>query len=87
MKRAGIEAVAVIALAASVAGCSPIFDVEGAFFPAWMLCMLVGIVLASLLRAAFARVGIEPHLGPLVLVYPALALLLTFATWLVFFSP
>lgn len=85
MKRAAVAAVAL--LAGSLEGCSPIFDVEGAFFPAWMLCLLVGIVLAAILRAGFARVGIEPHLGPLVLIYPALALLLTFTTWLVFFSP
>jgi hypothetical protein len=69
------------------ASCSPVFDVEGAFFPAWMLCMVVGVALAAVIRAVFARVGIEPHLGPLVIVYPALALLLTLAGWLVLFAP
>jgi hypothetical protein len=63
----------------------PLFDLEGAFFPAWMLCLLVGIVAAVGLRLLFARVGLEPHLGPLALVYTCLALLLSMSTWLLFF--
>jgi hypothetical protein len=63
----------------------PLFDLEGAFFPAWMLCLVVGIVAAVGLRLLFARVGIEPHLGPLALVYTCLALLLSMSTWLLFF--
>ena len=75
-----------VATAVALWGCDPVFDLEGAFFPAWMLCMLVGIVLAVLLRVVFVRSGLEPHLGPLPLVYSALALLLTLSTWLLFFS-
>jgi hypothetical protein len=75
-----------LAAAIAASGCDPIFDLEGAFFPAWMLCLLVGIVLAAVLRVAFVRSGLEPHLGPLPLVYTALALLLTFSAWLLFFN-
>lgn len=63
----------------------PIFDLEGAFFPSWMLCLLVGIILTALLRPLFARVGLEPHLGPPALIYSCLALLISFAAWLAFF--
>jgi len=63
----------------------PIFDLEGAFFPAWMLCLLAGIILAALLRPLLARIGLEPHLGPPALIYSCLALLISFATWLAFF--
>jgi hypothetical protein len=66
-------------------GCDPIFDLEGAFFPSWMLCLLVGIVLTALLRPLLARVGLEPHMGPPALIYSCLALLLSFAAWLTFF--
>ncbi len=63
----------------------PLIDLEGAFFPAWMLCLLIGIVAAVALRLLFARLGLEPHLGPLPLIYTCLALLLAMSTWLLFF--
>ena len=69
-----------------VAGCEPILDIEGSFFPAWMLCIAAGIVLAILGRRLLAMLGLEPYLGPLVLVYPSLALLLTLIIWLTLFK-
>ena len=68
------------------AGCEPIIDVEGSFFPAWMLCIGIGVVLAIAVRRLLAALGLEPYLGPLVVVYPSLALLLTLVVWLVFFK-
>jgi hypothetical protein len=67
-------------------GCEPIIDIEGSFFPAWMLCIGLGIALAIAVRRLLAAVGLEPYLGPLVVVYPSLALLLTLVVWLVFFK-
>lgn len=66
-------------------GCDPILDVDGAFFPAWMLCMILGIALTFAFYPLFVRMGIEAHIGPPVLIYPTLALLLTLLIWLVFF--
>ncbi|HZR82868.1 MAG TPA: YtcA family lipoprotein [Candidatus Binatia bacterium] len=71
--------------AAGAAGCDPVFDVAGSFFPAWMLCLLIGASLAGLLRLVFARVGVEPYLGPLPVIYGALAALLTMTVWLALF--
>ena len=65
--------------------CDPILDIDGAFFPAWMLCMIVGIGLAFASHPLFVRLGIQGYLGPPVLIYPSLALLFTLATWLIFF--
>ncbi|MDX2169542.1 MAG: YtcA family lipoprotein [Deltaproteobacteria bacterium] len=76
---------ALLGLGLALSGCDPVFDIEGAFFPAWMLCLLGGVIGAALLRPAFARSGLEPHLGPLPLVYSCLALLISFAAWLLFF--
>ncbi len=75
----------ILAAALVVPRCDPLFDIEGAFFPAWMLCMLIGITAAIGLRLLFARVGLEPYLGPLPLVYPCLAVLLSMSVWLLFF--
>lgn len=71
--------------AAALGGCDPVFDLQGTFFPAWLLCMIAGVVLTVALRPVFLRLGLEPHLGPLPLVYTSLAVLLTLGTWLVFF--
>jgi hypothetical protein len=75
----------ILAAALVVPRYDPLFDLEGAFFPSWMLCLLVGIAGAVILRLLFARVGLEPYLGPLAVVYPCLALLVGMSVWLLFF--
>jgi hypothetical protein len=67
------------------ASCDPLIDVAGAFFPAWILCIVIGILLTVLLRLVFARTGVEPRLGPLLVVYPSLATALSLACWIIFF--
>jgi len=85
MATSGQTAVAAVTAALAVSSCDPVFDVEGAFFPSWMLSLLVGVLLTVVLRLAFLRIGLEPYLGPLPLVYTCLALLLTMTTWMLFF--
>lgn len=68
-----------------VGGCAPILNVEGSFFPAWLLCLVSGIVLTAAVRPVLAWSGLEPHLGPILLIYPSLCLLFTFGIWLVFY--
>lgn len=75
----------VAALPVVLAGCDPVIEIQGTFFPAWLLCMIVGVVLTVALRPLFVRLGIEPYLGPLPLIYASLAVLLTLVAWLVFF--
>jgi hypothetical protein len=77
---------ALIAAALLLAGCDPIIEVQGTFFPAWLLCMIVGVVLTVVLRPLFVRLGVEPFLGPLPLIYTSLAVLLTLGVWLLFFQ-
>jgi YtcA family len=71
-----------------VAGCSraPTFNILGSFFPSWLLCGILGILLTVIARLWFARIKLEPELSPLILVYPCLAGFFTFTLWLVFFS-
>jgi hypothetical protein len=69
-------------------GCSraPSFNILGSFFPAWLLCGLLGIVLTVIVRLIFQRTGFEKELSPLIVVYPCMALFFTFSIWLVFYS-
>lgn len=71
-----------------IAGCSraPSFNLLGSFFPAWILCGVVGILLTVAARLFFLRIKLEQQLKPLILVYPCLALFFTFTLWLLFFS-
>lgn len=66
-------------------GCDPVIDIQGAFFPAWVLCILGGLALSGIAHRALVALDLQPHLGPPALVYPSLVVLLTMALWLVFF--
>jgi hypothetical protein len=71
-----------------ITGCSraPSFNLLGSFFPAWILCGVIGILLAIAVRLFFVRIELEQQLKPLILVYPCLAAFFTFTLWLLFFS-
>jgi fructose-specific phosphotransferase system IIC component len=68
-----------------LASCSraPSFDIIGSFFPAWLVCFALAIVLTVLARWLLLRLRIELALP--VLVYPSLTAFFTFGLWLVFF--
>ena len=91
MKRHGARTCARLAIAVvcmPLAGCrgTPLFNVLGSFFPAWMLCLITGVVLTLVTRWLFQRTDFERHIRPLVIVYPALVLLFTCTMWLLLFS-
>jgi YtcA family len=83
-KLAAAGAAAVLGLAA--AGCDPVINLGGANFPGWLLCAILGLILAALLRQLFAVAGIEPYMGPAVVIYPCLAILVGCVIWMVFFN-
>ncbi len=72
----------------TAAGCSraPTINVLGSFFPAWILCGVIGIALTAIVRVLFVRWNFEKELTPLLLVYPCLAAFITFTCWLLFYS-
>jgi len=81
----GQPRLAVLCAAVLLSGCDPVYDIEGAFFPSWMVCLLAGIGGAVGLRLVFVRTGLEPYLGPLPLIYTCLTLLVAMTTWVLFF--
>jgi YtcA family len=64
------------------AACDPLVDVAGAFFPGWMVCILVAIASTTLLRHFLSRAQLEPSLGPLLIIYPSLAATIALVLWL-----
>ena len=69
-----------------LSGCSraPTFDIIGSFFPAWLVRLFVGILLAVFVRWLLLRLKVAIVLP--ILVYPSLAALFTFLLWLIYFS-
>ena len=63
----------------------PQINIIGSFFPSWMLCVLIGIVVALLVRLLLIRTGIDPYVGPPALIYSSLAILVTLVLWVGFF--
>ena len=63
----------------------PQINIIGSFFPSWMLCLLIGIVAALVVRRLLVRTGIDLYVGPRALVYPSLAILVTLVLWVAFF--
>ncbi|HTW64049.1 MAG TPA: YtcA family lipoprotein [Bryobacteraceae bacterium] len=69
-----------------LSGCAraPSFDVLGSFFPAWLLCLAVGLLLSFATRWLLLRLGIV--LAVPILAYTSLTALFACALWLVFFQ-
>ena len=63
-------------------GCSraPSFDILGSFFPAWLLCLALGLSLTVAVRWVLLRVGVA--LEAPILTYPSLVAVFTFGLWL-----
>lgn len=72
----------------SMTGCShsPDFNILGSYFPAWLLCIVVGIVLTSLIYWGLQRLQLEQEVRPSIVVYPCMSAFLAFLLWLVLFS-
>jgi hypothetical protein len=71
-------------LCLSLTGCgrAPSVDILGSFFPAWLLCFVVAVLLTLLSRELLRRY--VEIVWPVV-TYPSLTALFAFTLWLTFF--
>jgi hypothetical protein len=67
-------------------GRAPSFNILGSFFPAWLICMVIGIALAALVHLLLVRLKREKLIAWGIITYPCLAALFAFTLWLIFFS-
>ena len=79
------RALGALAAALILTGCSqaPAVDVMGSLFPAWLLCIGLGGVLTAITHWLLGRRRINLHFP--FLTYPCLAVVYTFAIWLIFY--
>ncbi len=76
----------VFLLAAS--GCSgpPTFNILGSYFPSWLVCLGIGIVLTLLVHTFVASRKLADKLWPLPVVYSSLLCFFSCTLWLIFFE-
>jgi hypothetical protein len=69
-------------------GCqrAPSFSIFGSFFPVWIFCVVIGVIVAVLFHALFVRITLDGELQPAVLIYPCIAVSSAATLWLLFFS-
>jgi YtcA family len=72
----------------AIAGCAraPSFNILGSFFPAWLICMIAGVVLAAVVKWILTALKWEKLISWGIIVYPCLAAFFAFTLWLLFFS-
>jgi len=70
-----------------LAGCTraPSVDIIGSFFPGWLICLTIAVLLVFVVRWVLVKFRLESEVGPLALFYPSLVTLLTSALWLLYF--
>lgn len=78
----------VIAGSISLGGCAgaPSYELFGAYFPAWMLCALIGIIGGIAARVAFIAVGIDAILQFRLFVCLSAGLVVGTLVWLFWFG-
>jgi len=86
-KTAGAGILACILMLATLflTGCgrAPTFDILGSFFPAWLVCLALGVIFTAAARWVLSRLHIAIALP--VLTYPSLTSLFACALWLALF--
>jgi len=65
---------------------SPTQDLFGSYFPAWMLCAVLGIIAAVIIREIIGVTGINDYVVAPLLTYAALAVSATLLVWLFWFG-
>ena len=75
-------AAASLLAALSCAGCDPIFEIDGAFFPAWLVCMVLAVGPLLLVRWAMRKWAVEEHARPVPLTYVGVYVASVLLLWL-----
>ena len=80
--RTRLASLASLAAALGCAGCDPIFEIDGAFFPAWLVCMVLAVAPLLSVRWALRKWAIEEHAHPVSLTYLGVYVASVLLLWL-----
>jgi hypothetical protein len=74
----------------ALSGCSandhsPTVDILGSYFPAWIVCIVLGLAFTLITRQILIGLKINTHLYPAPLVYISMLVSFTLILWLSFF--
>jgi hypothetical protein len=61
-------------------------DILGSYFPAWMICIVSGLILTLVAHWIVQLLNLKPYVGPAPLIYSCLMIIFTFATWILFYQ-
>jgi hypothetical protein len=75
-------------LVLGLAGCgrAPSFSILGSFFPAWLVCLVAGIILTAVANRVLVLFKLENEIRWTIVVYPSLTIFFACTLWLIFFS-
>ena len=65
---------------------SPTFDILGSYFPAWMICIILGLAATLITRQLLIAFKIDLYLRFAPVVYTCLMIFFTLAIWLLCFQ-
>jgi hypothetical protein len=82
----GFIVLASLSLGGCSAGGAPSFDVFGTFFPAWLLCGVIGIAAAIVARVVLVSTGLANTLPYQLAVIAAAGLIAGLLVWLIGFG-
>jgi hypothetical protein len=88
VRRTPVFAAAVLATGAAQAAdpAAPSIVVFGSYFPAWILCAVVGVLGAVIARFILARLGVDEFLPLRLAVYLCLAIVFGLGLWLIAYA-
>ena len=87
MKTSYVPAVFVCAISATLTSCAhaPSVEIVGSFFPVWMVCLAVAVILTFFARKQLVRHQLESQVGPVALFYPSAVVSFSCLLWLILF--
>lgn len=87
-KHRGLPVAFLVLAGALLQGCSsaPSRNILGSYFPSWMVCALVALIVTVIVRSFFVRAGIDATLPAPLIAYLGMFAAFTFAVWLIWLA-
>lgn len=85
MQRSRLATLPLLFCSLGMAGCDPLFDIGGAYFPGWIMAVLIALGLTLAIRWVLVHFRLNEYLWLRSLAYIGLFTALSITSWLIFF--